>query len=108
MALSSRNIYRGIFLTSVDSSDCLAAHNEKRAMHVDTSALEWDTALAQEAKQWVDELLELDPLELVHSSNGELLYASMATAVRSCRDAVNGWSVSQRFHHSRLPLCRAD
>jgi len=79
----------------VDEVKCLAAHNDKRALHQQTSPLIWSDTLAQHAKAWADHLAEKGIVE--HDPNlndeGENIYWSISSTAKaqSCADAVEKW-----------------
>ena len=75
----------------MEVDDCLKAHNDKRALHV-ASPLVWNTTLAQNAKEWAEQLVKLGGM--VHSQGsgeGENLYQSTSCTVSTCKDAVDSW-----------------
>ena len=83
------------FPPQVNEAACLKAHNDKRALHVDTDPLEWDEDLAKDAKVWADHLLSID--EMVHSGykerpgQGENLFTGKTFVASTCEDAVDAW-----------------
>ena len=89
----------------MNTNDCLAAHNEKRALHVDTNPLTYDATLAQYAQTWAKHLAELGTLQhndqLQDLGQGENLYffAITSDTVKTCRDAVESWYVSYLIPH---------
>ena len=98
------------FFPSVNPNECLEAHNRKRALHVDTSPLEWDDNLAQKAKEWADHLLSITK-KLEHSGPGENLFWARGKS-STCGDAVESWSVEAfewkillLFDFSRVFFC---
>ena len=80
-----------LFLLIKDAA-CLAAHNEKRALH-GSQPLVWDATLAEHAMRWADHLAGLGG-GLVHEQNineGENLYKSSGPAPTTCKNAVDLW-----------------
>ena len=78
----------------MDEVACLAAHNGKRALHLDTSPLTWSDTLAQDAKAWADTLAETDTFNhdpKIRGVQGENLYWSYSSTVSSCAEAVESW-----------------
>lgn len=77
----------------MDEDACLKAHNDKRALHQNTEPLTWNDTLAQNAKEWADELINgksgHDPDR--DSNEGENIYWSWSSTVGSCADAVEDW-----------------
>jgi len=76
--------------TGVLSEDCLTAHNEKRAKHVDTPAQHWDAKLARGSQKWAEKLARLGRSKHSEGPYGENLYWSSANSV-NCYDAVDNW-----------------
>ncbi|KAL9972633.1 hypothetical protein ACROYT_G018979 [Oculina patagonica] len=88
----NKELKRGRGRSRVDAGACLRAHNAKRALHQDTPALVWDAKLARRAKKWAKRLAKKGKLE--HESNtgeGENLYWSRGSAIKTCSDAVAAW-----------------
>lgn len=76
----------------MDEHACLKAHNDKRALHQDTQPLTWSDTLAQNAKEWADKLINGESGHDPNNSNeGENIYWSFSSTVRSCADAVENW-----------------
>jgi len=76
--------------TGVLSEDCLTAHNEKRAKHVDTPAQHWDAKLARGSQKWAEKLARLGRSKHSEGPYGENLYWSSANSA-NCYDAVDSW-----------------
>ena len=74
----------------MDAGDCLGAHNAKRALH-GAQPLTWSSALAQEAKEWADTLIEKGKFEHANTNDGENLFQGNATKAYSCFNAVESW-----------------
>ncbi|XP_073257922.1 Golgi-associated plant pathogenesis-related protein 1-like [Porites lutea] len=75
----------------VDATDCLKAHNNRRALH-GTPALVWNNSLTQHAQEWAEYLLSNG--SLVHASGideGENLAWGYGPTFRTCVQAMEGW-----------------
>ena len=90
-------MFRSFNKISVDSLDCLRAHNGKRRLHYNTPSLTWDAGLAKGSQDWSLKLANenSNPVKLLHSSGsyGEnVAYSGTSgSANKGCRDAVNSW-----------------
>lgn len=79
------------FFFTYEKDACLQAHNDKRALH-GTSALIWNSTLAQHAQEWAEYLVSINDLQ--HERNideGENLYASVSQVQGTCAQAVESW-----------------
>ena len=74
----------------MNASDCLGAHNAKRALH-GAQPLTWSSTLAQEAKEWAETLIEKEKPEHANTNDGENLFWGTATKAYTCVNAVESW-----------------
>ena len=74
----------------MNTSDCLGAHNAKRALH-GAQPLTWSSTLAQEAKEWAETLIEKERTEHAITNDGENLFQGMASKAYTCVNAVESW-----------------
>ncbi|CAH3022223.1 unnamed protein product, partial [Porites evermanni] len=82
----------------VDATDCLKAHNNRRALH-GTPALVWNNSLTQHAQEWAEYLLSNG--SLVHASGideGENLAWGYGPTFRTCVQAMEGWLIYLIFY----------
>ncbi|EDO30082.1 predicted protein [Nematostella vectensis] len=81
------------FHTTVVSSECLGAHNNKRALHQNTPNLSWNADMATEAAAYALKLAQTQNFVHSDTSDGENLYNKGTTSgtVSTCQDAVDSW-----------------
>ncbi|XP_032238340.2 protein PRY2 [Nematostella vectensis] len=78
---------------AVVSSECLGAHNNKRALHQNTPNLSWNADMATEAAAYALKLAQTQNFVHSDTSDGENLYNKETTSgtVSTCQDAVDSW-----------------
>ena len=80
----------------ISKGECLRLHNDKRALHVNTSPLFYDDKIEVEAQRWADHLAATGSFD--HEADtpyGENLYSSSSSSQRpddvEIMSAANDW-----------------
>ena len=93
----SLTVYINSCIIFYPTDACVQAHNVKRALHVDTNSVTYDSSFEAETQNWADHLASNELFEhaknLKHGENLYKYWTSDLTFRATCDMAMNGWQV---------------